>query len=83
MLHVSQLVPSVKLEFTKTDGAGKEYVDSTITLGNARVVKIVPRAAVGVSGQDVTLECEEVEMTFRKIEFSFKQGGKTYIDDWR
>jgi type VI secretion system secreted protein Hcp len=76
-----EVLREVVIEFVHTDPQEKEEVYQTVTLTNALITSIQKRGS-GHAGGSHTLEQEEIEITFQKIEVTNKEGKKTANDDW-
>jgi type VI secretion system secreted protein Hcp len=87
----NEVLPEVTFEFTKTNADGAEYVYQTVKLTDATLCAI--NRFTG--GNDVeggtssrhtaaldTMELEEWNFTFRKIEVTDNDGKTSFSDDW-
>jgi type VI secretion system secreted protein Hcp len=87
-LTTNEVLPTVTLEFTKTDANGEEFVYYTIKLTNATVASIrqhTPNDPGGGGGgsKQAAAQMEEISFTFQKIEIESKEGKTMAVDDWQ
>jgi len=81
----NKVLPTLHLNFEKPDSAGKLVTYFTITLSDATVGSIVRKPAPSFSKRSIaadTHELEEIEFTFRKIEYKYSSGKTSHSDDW-
>ena len=94
MLHAlttNEVLKDVTFEFVDTNKEGKDHATHTVKLTNATISGFLPHAIVTNGrirhGHSVKIEVDAMDLTrfdftFRKIEITYRQGGKTASDDW-
>lgn len=85
-LTTNETLPTVLLEFVKTDPNGEEYVYYTIKLVNASVASIRQYTPTAIeqtkSGSKEVHKLEDISFTFQRIEIESKDGKTMAVDDW-
>jgi type VI secretion system secreted protein Hcp len=84
----NEVLAEVTIDFVDTNKDGKSYVRQTKKLVNATISSLRSQAIFSNGpirhGHSLTLdEYLEIDMTFHPIEWTWKNGGKTYSDDWQ
>jgi type VI secretion system secreted protein Hcp len=86
----NEILPDVKIEFTKTDAGGKEYVYQKLSLTNATIASVRRFTGDDSTGEGSsrhtssvdTMELEEWSFTFLKISVDDVDGQTAFSDDW-
>ena len=90
-LATNEVLPTVTLDFLKTNQNGEEYVYYTIKLTNATVASVRQYTPGGGGGGAAGAkhtgaadapQMEDISFSFQKIEIENKDGHTIFVDDW-
>lgn len=83
-LTQGETLTEVKFEFYRVDKMGGQSKYYTIELSNAQLVNITQWFPITHDKEKAHYpHCEEVELTFQKITYTWVDGGITSTDDWQ
>jgi hypothetical protein len=80
---LSSQISSAMLKKTILPKVGIKTPHGTVTLVNAKIVKIVPHFTGGHSESSDTFEIEKIKFSFQQIDVVWTDGGKSFSDAWK